>query len=92
MVAPHVPTSISAVESGDISIIYYARANGELASLTAQRPREDPSYPDYKAANVIKDGNTVVSKVPQVSAVAYRLHASNEVSLSDRPIQLLLCS
>lgn len=83
MVAHHVPTSISAVESQRISIIYYARANGELASLTAQKPGESPNYPPYESANVIKKGNVVVATVPQVAAIAYTLNDTPEVSRID---------
>lgn len=53
----------------------------ELASLSAQKSGESPDNPDYKSANVILDGNTVVSAVPQVSAVAYHLNGTREIRL-----------
>ena len=72
--APFVPTSISAIESNNISILYYARPNGELASLTSQ-----PSDQLYQSANIILSGNTVTAAVPQVSAVSYEYKGNKEV-------------
>ena len=74
-----VPTAITAVESQGLSILYYARPDKYLASLTAQRQGEDPSFPPYTAANVILKGNTVQTTVPQVSAVAYKYQGNDEV-------------
>ena len=79
MPSAFVPSSISAVESNQLSILFYARPDGDLASLTAQKSGEDPSNPNYKAANIISDGNTVSATVPQVSAVAYDFRGSKEV-------------
>ncbi|KAL9607577.1 MAG: hypothetical protein Q9167_007521 [Letrouitia subvulpina] len=81
MPSAFVPSSISAVESNQRSILFYARPDGDLASLTAQKSGEDPSYPDYKSANVILDGNTVSATVPQVSAVAYNFAGSKQIRL-----------
>ncbi|MCJ1278217.1 hypothetical protein MMC21_006032 [Puttea exsequens] len=62
-----VPTSISAVESNNLSILYYTRTNGQLASLTAQKVGEANKNPDYKSANVMLGGNTVqTSGAPQI--------------------------
>ena len=82
MAPPFVPTSMSAIESNKLSILYYARPTGELASLTAQKSGEDPSNESYKSANIILNGNTVSAAVPQVSAVSYRYNGNREVPQS----------
>ena len=79
MPSAFVPSSISAVESNQLSILFYARPDGDLASLTAQKSGEDPSNQDYKPANVLLDGNTVSATVPQVSAVAYDYNGVKQV-------------
>ncbi|RYO75798.1 hypothetical protein DL766_000191 [Monosporascus sp. MC13-8B] len=75
------PTSISAVESKDISILYYTRSGGQIASLTSQKSGEDPKNPEYVTANVMLGGNTVSAAAPQVTAVAYTLNDSREIRL-----------
>ncbi|KAG8531213.1 uncharacterized protein KY384_004571 [Bacidia gigantensis] len=79
--SPFVPSSISAVESNQLSILYYARPDGDIAALTAQKSGEDPSNADYKSTNVILEGNTISATVPQLSAVAYDFHGSKEIRL-----------
>ena len=79
MPPPFVPTSMSAVETNKLSVLFYARPDGQLASLTAQKSGEDPNNPDYKAANVLFEQNTVTAAVAQVSAIAYDFHGQKEV-------------
>jgi len=73
------PTSISAVETKNISVLFYVRSNGQIACLTAQKSGQDPSNPFYKATNVTLQGNMVSSVAPQVSAVAYDNAGTKEV-------------
>lgn len=74
-----VPTSIEAVESRGISIVYYARHNGDLASLTAQKVGEGPTFPLYKSANILLNNKPVTAAVPQVTAYAYKINTNFEV-------------
>ncbi|RYP17123.1 hypothetical protein DL765_004742 [Monosporascus sp. GIB2] len=75
------PTSMSAVESNGISILYYTRSNGQIASLTAQISPEDPENPEYVTANIMFSGNAVSAAAPQVTAVAYTLEGNREIRL-----------
>ncbi|KAK4693335.1 hypothetical protein P7C71_g4046, partial [Lecanoromycetidae sp. Uapishka_2] len=62
-----VPVSFSAVESNNLSILYYARNDGSLAELIAQQSGEDPRNPPYKSAYVLLDGDVVeTSGAPQI--------------------------
>ncbi|KAI4158858.1 MAG: hypothetical protein LQ342_007094 [Letrouitia transgressa] len=76
--APFVPKLIEAVESQGISILYYARSNGELADSIVQKPKETPDGPAYKSDNIILDENTVSGAVPQVTAVGNDFHNNHE--------------
>ena len=76
---PFVPVAISAVESNQLSVLFYTRPDGDIACLTAQKQGEDPSFSAYKATNVLLDGNTVTASVPQVSAIAYDFKGNREV-------------
>ena len=90
------PTSISAVKSNNLSIIYYVRNNGALASLTAQKSDESPAHPPYGIANILVNNNTVHPAAPQIDAVSYTADGNREVRfiylllLECLPIPLLL--
>jgi hypothetical protein len=90
------PISISAVESNRLSIFYYRRENGSLATLTARKSGEDPSDESYATTTVLLDGNTVHPAALQISAVSYTRGNNREVSfvslllLTRLPISLSL--
>jgi hypothetical protein len=75
------PTSISAVESGGKSYLFYARANGQLAYLKAQGPDVgDPTALPYKTTALTVNGENVsAGKSVQITAVAYELDGKREV-------------
>ena len=83
------PISISAVESNRLSILYYRRENGSLATLAARKSGEDPSNEPYRTGTVLLDGNTVHPAAPQISAVSYTRGNNPEVSFVS--LLLLTC-
>ncbi|KAI7053951.1 hypothetical protein KC339_g18619 [Hortaea werneckii] len=76
------PISISAVESNDLSILFFNSDNLQITSLTAQqtRTRDDT---DYNITGVtFRGGKRVNVKAPQLSAVAYLKDGHHEISSS----------
>ncbi|GES59584.1 multiprotein-bridging factor 1 [Aspergillus terreus] len=76
-----VPVSFSGVESGEFNAVYYARRNGILSKVVAQKAGpEDPKNPKYKIEKIEKDGETVETAVPHISVVAYS-QSGNQVRI-----------
>ncbi|KAJ5367885.1 uncharacterized protein N7496_007645 [Penicillium cataractarum] len=67
-----LPTSISGIESGELNALYYARRNGTLARLVAQKAGpEDPKNPKYKVERIELKSEVVDTAIPHISTVAY---------------------
>ncbi|KAI7219254.1 hypothetical protein KC333_g3066 [Hortaea werneckii] len=76
------PSSISAVESNNLSILFFNSDNLQITSLTAQQTgtRDDT---DYNITDVTFPGGKRINvKAPQLSAVAYQKDGHHEVSSS----------
>ncbi|KAI7148039.1 hypothetical protein KC316_g12661 [Hortaea werneckii] len=75
------PTSISAVESNNLSILFFNSDNLQITSLTAQQTgtRDDT---DYNITDVTFPGGKRINvKAPQLSAVAYQKDNHHEIRI-----------
>lgn len=75
------PVSIAGVESGDRNILFFTKANGRLASLTAQKyGPEDLESPEYARGEVQSAGNPVSAAIPHIGAAAFTADGKKQVS------------